>query len=43
MTLSAPATVDELQTLLRDSERIHAVGNRSKTALHSSVNGAVLR
>jgi len=42
MTLSAPATVDELQTLLRDSERIHAVGNRSKTALHGSVNGAAL-
>ena len=42
MILSAPATVDELQALLRDSERVHAVGNGSKTALHGSVNGAVL-
>lgn len=40
MTVNAPETVVELQTLIRDSERIHAVGNGSKTALHHSVNGA---
>lgn len=42
MTLSAPATVDELQALIRDSERIHAIGRGSKTALHCSVNGAAI-
>lgn len=42
MTVSAPATVDELQTLVRDSERIHAIGKGSKTALHRPVNGAAL-
>jgi FAD/FMN-containing dehydrogenase len=40
MTVSAPATVDELQALVRSSERIHAIGKGSKTALHHSVNGA---
>ena len=40
MTVSAPATVDELQALVQASDRVHAVGNGSKTALHSSVNGA---
>ena len=42
MTVCTPATVDELQTLVRDSERIHAIGNGSKTALHSCLNGAAL-
>lgn len=42
MTVSAPATVDELQALVRDSERIHAIGKGSKTALHGNVNGAAL-
>lgn len=42
MTVCAPATVDELQALVRDSERIHAIGNGSKTALHSAANGAAL-
>ncbi len=42
MTLNAPATVNELQTLVRDCERIHAIGNGSKTALHGNVNGATL-
>lgn len=42
MTVSAPATVDELQALVRDSEQVHAVGNGSKTALHGGVNGAAL-
>ncbi len=41
MTHSAPAAVDQLQALVRDSERIHAIGKGSKTALHGSVNGAV--
>ncbi|MCY4063477.1 MAG: FAD-binding protein [Chloroflexi bacterium] len=40
MTVSAPASVAELQALVRDSERIHAIGNGSKTALHSGLNGA---
>lgn len=42
MTLSAPATVDELQALVRSSDRIHAIGKGSKTALHSCLNGAAL-
>ncbi len=42
MTISAPATVDELQTLIRDSERIHVIGKGSKTALHGNVNGAAI-
>ncbi len=40
MSTSTPKTVVELQTLIRDSKRIHAVGNGSKTALHTSLNGA---
>jgi len=42
MTVSAPGTVAELQALVRDSERIHAIGNGSKTALHSGHSGAAL-
>ena len=42
MTLSAPANVDQLQALVRDSERIHAIGKGSKTALHGRVNGAAI-
>ena len=42
MTVSAPATVDELQTLVRDSDRVHAIGKGSKTALHSCLNGAAI-
>ena len=42
MTISAPAATDELQALVRDSERIHAVGNGSKTGLHQNVNGAAI-
>ena len=33
-------TVTELQALVRDSERIHIVGNGSKPALHHAFNGA---
>lgn len=42
MTVCAPATVHELQALVHDSERIHAFGKGSKTALHSCLNGAAL-
>ena len=42
MTSNAPATVDELQALIREGERIHARGNGSKTALHANLNGAAL-
>lgn len=42
MTVCTPATVDELQALVRDSERIHAIGKGSKTALHRPANGAAL-
>lgn len=42
MTMNAPASVAELQTLIRESERVHARGNGSKTALHSNLNGAAL-
>ena len=41
MTANALATVDELQALIREGERIHAIGGGSKTALHGSVDGAV--
>lgn len=40
MTVCTPATVDDLQALVRDSERIHAIGKGSKTALHCPANGA---
>lgn len=42
MTFSAPGTGKELQTLIRDCERIHAIGKGSKTALHGSVSGAAI-
>ena len=35
-------TVADLQALVRDSERIHIVGNRSKPALHHAANGAAI-
>ena len=41
MTVNAPNAVAELQALVRDSERVHAVGNRSKTALHQGAPDAV--
>ena len=42
MTACAPVSVAEIQTLVRNSERIHAVGKGSKTALHGSLKGAAL-
>lgn len=42
MTMNAPASVAELQTLIREGERVHARGNGSKTALHANLNGAAL-
>ncbi len=42
MTMYAPRSVTELQALVRDSERIHVIGNGSKPALHYAVNGAAI-
>ena len=42
MTMYAPASVTELQAFIRDSERIHVIGNGSKPALHCAVNGAAI-
>ncbi|MDE2635850.1 MAG: FAD-binding protein [Chloroflexota bacterium] len=42
MTTRAPDTVADLQAFVRDSERVHVVGNGSKTALHCAVNGAAI-
>ncbi len=42
MTANAPNTVAELQALVRDSERLHARGNGSKTALHGGAVDAVV-
>ena len=38
----APLSVTELQAMVRDSERIHIVGNGSKPALHCAANGAAI-
>lgn len=42
MTINTPASVAELQTLIREGEQVHAVGKGSKTALHGNVNGTAL-
>ena len=42
MTMYAPGSVTELQAMVRDSERIHVIGNGSKPALHCAVNGAAI-
>ena len=40
MTTRAPESVADLQALILDNKRVHAVGNGSKPALHCAVNGA---
>ena len=42
MTTRAPDSVADLQAFVRDSERVHVVGNGSKSALHCAVNGAAI-
>lgn len=42
MNIYAPRSVSELQAMVRDSERVHVVGNGSKSALHCAVNGAAI-
>lgn len=42
MSTNAPATVAALQALVRDSQRVHAVGSRSKPALHNGKPDAVI-
>ncbi|MCY3834472.1 MAG: FAD-binding protein [Chloroflexi bacterium] len=38
--MNAPRSVTELQAIVRDNERVHVVGNGSKTALHNAHDGA---
>lgn len=42
MSGSAPRSVAELQAIVRDNERVHAVGNGSKAALHHNSRGAAI-
>ena len=42
MSTRAPDTVADLQAFVRNSERVHVVGNGSKSALHCAVNGAAI-
>ena len=42
MSVSAPRSGAEIQTLVRSSERVHVRGKGSKTALHNAVDGAAI-
>ena len=42
MTVSAPQSIAEIQSLVRGSERVHVVGAGSKTALHGQTEGATI-